>query len=415
MNLVRNIGRRLLPPNGTSSINDGLQFEECEYLPVGWKRAAVSFIGEDGDNIQGYNLYKSREGNIYATEGKVLRKLKSNGDDVQKLRSKLILDGWDTSNSLPDNHLFRRHEYGTAFMDADGNVYLDSEKFLSTLGELQVSKAREEFNLLEVASPCFPDNEFISKEDVKKKVPAVSQRTNIDQNLEDTLWKSDDPSVPLGWMIKYDPECRSTQIKSPSNQTFSSRAGALKFMVNSPDEFSRDQVAEMRGMLTHEFWEDHSLLPPDWRMMRLEGGAILVITEVGKVITTLRGARDNVKARGIEELLINWDKFIGIYRPVNRENKGTGAPVLSLKSDNCEVIWKSHVDLPSEWRHCVSGNGEQIRDDKGNIYSSRKDAIDAMIRNNSSPSDIFKLWNTLHVEGWLEDVNLPISWKRKYI
>ena len=176
MNLVRNIGRRLLPPNGTSSINNGLQFEECDYLPVGWKRAAVSFIGEDGDNIQGYNLYKSREGNIYATEGKVLRKLKSNGDDVQKLRSKLILDGWDTSISLPENYLFRTHEYGIAFMDADGNVHLDSEKFLSTLGELlspqQVSKIREMINLPEVESPRFPENEFISKEDDKKKVPA---------------------------------------------------------------------------------------------------------------------------------------------------------------------------------------------------------------------------------------------------
>ena len=73
------------------------------------------------------------------------------------------------------------------------------------------------------------------------------------------------------------------------------------------------------------------------------------------------------------------------------------------------------MDLPSEWRLCVTGNGEQIRYDKGNIYSSRKDAIDAMIRNNSSPSDIFKLWNTLHVEGWLEDVNLPTGWKRKYL
>ena len=162
MNLVRNIGRRLLPPNGTSSINNGLQFEECDYLPAGWKRAAVSFIGEDGDNIQGYNLYMSREGNIYASEGKVLRKLKRDGEDVQKLRSKLLLDGWDSSNSLPENHLFRRHEYGTAFMDADGNVYLDSEKFLSTLGEFLspqlVSKIREAFNLPEVEIPRFPEN-----------------------------------------------------------------------------------------------------------------------------------------------------------------------------------------------------------------------------------------------------------------
>ena len=190
MNLVRNIGRRLLPPNGTSSINKGLQFVECDYLPAGWKRAVVSFIGEDGEDIQGYNLYKNHDGNIFATEGKVLRKLKRNGEDVKKLRSKLILDGWDTSKSLPENYLFRTHEYGTAFMDADGNVYLDSEKFLSTLGELlspqQVSKIREMINLPEVESPRFPENEFISKEDDKKKVPA-EQRTNLDQNLDDTL------------------------------------------------------------------------------------------------------------------------------------------------------------------------------------------------------------------------------------
>ena len=61
-------------------------------------------------------------------------------------------------------------------MDADGNVYLDSEQFLSTLAELlspqQVSKIREAFYLPEVEIPRFPENEFISKEDDKKKVPA---------------------------------------------------------------------------------------------------------------------------------------------------------------------------------------------------------------------------------------------------
>ena len=165
-------------------------------------------------------------------------------------------------------------------------------------------------------------------------------------------------------------------------------------------------------MLRHEFWEEHSLLPADWRMMRLEGGALLVITETGKVITTLRGARDNVKRMEEEELLVNWDKLMGIFRPVNREHKGTGAPVLSLESDE-EIKWKPHSDLPSDWKLCVSSKGEQIKDDKGTIYSSRKDAIDAMIRNHSSPSDIFKHF-TLHIEGWLQNANLPTGWKRKY-
>ena len=42
--------------------------------------------------------------------------------------------------------------------------------------------------------------------------------------------------------------------------------GILHAMVNQ-DKYSKNQVVEMRGMLRHEFWEEHSLLPADWRMM----------------------------------------------------------------------------------------------------------------------------------------------------
>ena len=87
--------------------------------------------------------------------------------------------------------------------------------------------------------------------------------------------------------------------------------------------------------------------------------------------------------------------------------------MLSLISDD-DLDWSPHVDLPCNWKLCVSNNGEKIKDDKGTIFCSRKDAIDAMIKNHSPPSDIFKLWNTLHLEGWVESVNLPPGWKRKY-
>ena len=413
-------------------------------MPTGWKRARISYTGEDGDTSDGYFLYKNPEGNLFPSEGSVLRKLKRgkevDEEDIQKLRDKLILDGWSTNKTLPKNYLFRKHDFGLAFMDSDGNVYLDHKDFLSflrssTLSSFKITKIQEEFNLpsSSSSSPCIvkdvpKENEKMEKflkpvksqksESFLKPVKSRKSEGSLEpvksRKADDTLWISDDPTVPSGWMTQHDSKLNRTKLKSPSDQIFCSRADALRFMINQKEDFSNEKVAEMRGMLRHEFWEEHSLLPCDWRMMRLVGGGLLVITETGKVITTLRGARDNVKARGIEELLANWDKLVAFYKPVNREHKGTGLPVLSMESDNEEPSWKPHSDLPSDWKLCVSSEGEQIKDDKGTIYNSRKDAIDAMIQNNSSPSDIFKLWNTLHLEGWMQNAHLPTGWKRKY-
>ena len=37
-----------------------------------------------------------------------------------------------------------------------------------------------------------------------------------------------------------------------------------------------------------------------------------------------------------------------------------------------------------------------------------------MIKEKYSPEDIFKLWNTLHLDGWMDDAdNLPTGWKKK--
>ena len=79
-----------------------------------------------------------------------------------------------------------------------------------------------------------------------------------------------------------------------------------------------------------------------------------------------------------------------------------------------EIIWNSSKDLPPDWSLAITVEGERIKDSRGNIYKSRKDAIDHMIKEKFPPSDIFKLWSTLHIEGWLEHKLLPTGWKRKY-
>merc|ERR1719354_727233 len=120
LNLIKSTGKRLFPFQGSYN-NEELKFEDCEYLPKGWKRAKMTFTGDHGDTRQGYFLYKSPDINLFPSEGSVLRKLRRGKEvdesDVQKLRNKLISDGWSTNKTLPDNYLFRKHEFGTAFMD----------------------------------------------------------------------------------------------------------------------------------------------------------------------------------------------------------------------------------------------------------------------------------------------------------
>ena len=54
-------------------------------------------------------------------------------------------------------------------------------------------------------------------------------------------------------------------------------------------------------------------------------------------------------------------------------------------------------------------------DEEGARFEGRKEAIDQLIKEQRSPEDIFKLWSTLHRDGWeADEERLPTGWKKKY-
>ena len=84
-------------------------------------------------------------------------------------------------------------------------------------------------------------------------------------------------------------------------------------------------------------------------------------------------------------------------------------------SDHQEPEWRSDPCLPSGWLISDNDGKVQISNISGTIFQSRKEAIDHMIHTQQAPVDIFKLWNTLHLEGWVsDDENLPSGWRKKY-
>ena len=88
-----------------------------------------------------------------------------------------------------------------------------------------------------------------------------------------------------------------------------------------------------------------------------------------------------------------------------------------MQKDKEEIIWVEEESLPKGWKVSVGlEEGKEILvDEEGTRFEGRKAAIDQLIREQRSPEDIFKLWSTLHRDGWLADEEtLPAGWKKKY-
>jgi len=80
-----------------------------------------------------------------------------------------------------------------------------------------------------------------------------------------------------------------------------------------------------------------------------------------------------------------------------------------------KLVWVEEASLPSGWLISSGLTNNIIKDVKGALYGGRKEAIDQMIKEQYTPSDIFSLWSTLHLDGWMSDEdNLPTGWKIKY-
>ena len=86
------------------------------------------------------------------------------------------------------------------------------------------------------------------------------------------------------------------------------------------------------------------------------------------------------------------------------------------KIDQNVTDWKPESSLPSGWLSAIdSEHNVHISNSKGDTFSSRIEAMRAMIETKQSPEDIFKMWKSLDLEGWVCDEGyLPPGWRRKY-
>ena len=102
-------------------------------------------------------------------------------------------------------------------------------------------------------------------------------------------------------------------------------------------------------------------------------------------------------------------------RKFNDDPEDLDSSAKRQKLEGPESLWiRDDETLPEGWLLAKSNGGEIIKNNEGEEFSGRKEAIDFMIKEGFSPEGIFKLWNTLHLDGWLDDPeHLPTGWKKK--
>ena len=174
-------------------------------------------------------------------------------DEIMKIRSLLLSDGWKEINCLPSQWMFKldrkqRGQGNCLFIDQEGNLYKSKEKVKRHF------QRRQNFNALSRF------NEFL-----KNKPKGSYYKGTRDQETIDG-WLVNDPSVPPGWRIRNKMiwgTLKATQLLSPNDKYFEGRRTALKFMVE--DKYPDEEITAMRNSLLSQCgWLKDPQLPTNW-------------------------------------------------------------------------------------------------------------------------------------------------------
>ena len=302
-------------------------------VPPGWlikhrKDGMVGLVSPDGTFLIGrIAALKHLVENNYPKE------------QILALKDTLKYEGWSSDPKLPQDWLYKSRLTKLNFIDESGHFFQSKEAACKVLA--QKNHLEDLALLVQFRSESFKTNH---------------QRL---QNLEDSSWTKDDPTVPSGWKIKKKAIGKQNIVKvmSPDGLKFPSRRMALKFMIEKL--YPVDQIEEIRDSLKHENWLQDSSLPEKWLYKKNRNGGYCYINHNGHFL----------KSKSDVELV---------------ENGGLSTIAKFLES---KVKIKKHSTKPNSLRN--------------------------MIKNRFPEEEIDIMRSSLITDGWSSDKSLPEKWLYK--
>ena len=244
------------------------------------------------------------------------------------------------------------------------------------------------------------------------------QETNGSYSTEklDDTWIKDDPSVPAGWMMKVVKfgQNNVTKLISPRGQMIQGRRLALKMMIT--ENFSEEEISEMRSCLKVDGWSEHESLPRHWLCKTSRDGTAFIDAK-GNLFRSKVHALKHLQEKGTTECMDSF-KILKAFQfdespsPAKKSTPTKKSP--NKKKRILNKDWKEFdSELLSGWKYKEdpAGRGNKMYLSPCGInLNGKSHMMKFLLENKYSQDAIDAMKSTFKTDGWQVDARLPESW-----
>ena len=226
-----------------------------------------------------------------------------------------------------------------------------------------------------------------------------------------------DKNLPSGWMsgiILGHNNSKMPKFLSPNGDYFQGRVAAIRFMKET--NYNPSDIQIMINLLkTEDGYKEDKNLPGFWlRRKESSSNEEKFISPSFEKLRHKVGVIKYLNKNGFSDMEVK-KAYQYLFNEISVNLKPE--PLNDSPPTEREILhWKKDSDLPDGWESSDHDGNILIRNNDKDIFNSRREALQHMIEHEQSPMDIFNLWSTLHLEGWVNDEeNLPSGWRRRFI
>ena len=361
-------------------------------VPTGWLVKNVKF-GHSNTS----SLLFSPEGDTFQGRRPALKFMIEKNypeEKIEEMRELMKFEGYYFDARLPEKWLYKSTAKHSSFVDPSGNYYrskFDAIKMLKTKGQSQ--------NL----------NILLGFSEKKQEINEYS----LTEKSTDHTWLKDDPSVPTGWMMKVVKfgGVNVTKLVSPRGQPIQGRRLALKMMI--AENFSKEDVSEMRACLKYDGWSWHESLPKDWLYKTSRDGTAFIDAN-GDLFRKKGHALRHLQEKGTVECMESF-KILKAFQsdesssPAKKSSPTKKSPKRkSILNEDWKEFDSEHL---SGWRYKEDSAGhKRYLSPSGFYLNSRSHVMKFLLENKYSKDAMIAMRSTFKTDGWQMDSKLPESW-----
>ena len=318
--------------------------------------------------------------------------------------------------------VFRVDNKRDLFVSPDGQLHTKLAEvfdYLDKSKDISIEAATNFKSFLKRLRYLKKTNSTKTEDDTESNNSSIDVTKN--ESNESIIEYTDCPFMPPGWKFSIGKRRHPIsghfmieQFKGPYGKAIQGKINALKYLYQHRKDYSDSDLEKAFNSLEDNGWRKISGCQ-EWRWKKSHANLWFLSPDMNKFRSAVEVTAHMKKTKISQETIDNFNIFMGDSNLRRRNTEENNSYFRKQKTENEQRNWVSDETLPESWRLHKEKRKEILKNGDGKEFLGRKSAIDFMIKEKYSPTDIFKLWNTLYLDGWVDDAeSLPTGWKKKY-